>query len=61
MCAYLADSLASCHVSHTECVVGGDGVECGGEEGPLEVEDGSLGNAGEQTVVCVGWICAPEG
>lgn len=27
----------------------------------MEVEDGSFGVAGEEAVVCVWWVCAPEG
>ena len=41
--ADLAHALAGGDVRVCERVVGGDGVDEGGTEGPLEVEDGGLG------------------
>lgn len=55
------DALAGGEVGHVEVVVGGDGVEEGGAEGPLEVENGGFGLGGEEAVVRVGGVCPPEG
>jgi hypothetical protein len=40
--AYFSCALSSGDVCNAECVVGGDGVERGREEGPLEVQDGGF-------------------
>lgn len=42
-----------------EGVVGGDGVEEGGEEGPLEVEGGGFVDCGKEAVVGVWWVGTP--
>ena len=58
--AYFLDLLAGRHVGHGESVVGRHGVEEGGEEGPLQVENRRFCVAGEKPVVGVGCVCPPQ-
>lgn len=61
MGADFADTLTGGEVCYGEGVVCGDGVDYGGEEGPLEVDDGGFVETGEEAVVCVGGVGPPEG
>ena len=64
------DTTVSVEFTHTlagrqgcdvECVVGGYGVHELGREGPLQVEHGGFVDVGDEAVVCVWRVCAPEG
>lgn len=59
MGAQLAHALARGEVGVDEGVVGGDGVEERGEEGPLEVEDGGFMQRAEMAIVGRWWVSMP--
>lgn len=60
MCADFPRPLARCDVHREKRVVSRDRIERGGQKGPLEVEDGRLGEVRQEAVVGVWGVCAPE-
>ena len=58
--ADFAHALAGGDVRVGERVVGGDSVNEGRAEGPLEVKNGCFGVAGEEGVVGVRWVGSPQ-